>query len=333
MNYKPKNILVTGAAGFIGSNYVRIMLSRYSDIKIISYDKLTYAGSLDNLKDLNNEHNHIFIKGDICDEVLVYQTLKEYKIDTIVHFAAESHVDNSIANPKVFLETNVIGTFTLLDCAKRYWLDELGLEETSCRFHHISTDEVYGTLAKDEPAFTEIKAYEPNSPYSASKAGSDHIARAYHHTYKLPVTISNCSNNYGPYQHREKLIPVVINSCINYKPIPVYGDGSNIRDWLYVEDHCDAIQTIVEKGVVGEVYNIGGINEVDNLTLVKTICKLMDEYKPENAPHSNLITFVEDRKGHDWRYAIDNSKIQNELGWKPSQDFDKMFRQTIEFYL
>lgn len=332
MKYKPKNILVTGAAGFIGSNYVRMMLSRYNDIKIVSYDKLTYAGSLDNLKGLNNEHNHTFIKGDICDEVLVYQILKEHKIDTIVHFAAESHVDNSIANPKVFLETNVIGTFTLLDCAKRYWSDELGLDKTSCRFHHVSTDEVYGTLAKDDPAFTETKAYEPNSPYSASKAGSDHIVRAYYHTYKLPVTISNCSNNYGPYQHPEKLIPVVINSCINQNPIPVYGDGSNIRDWLYVEDHCDAIQTIVEKGVVGEVYNIGGINEVDNLTLVKTICKLMDEYKSENAPHSKLISFVEDRRGHDWRYAIDNSKIQNELGWKPSQNFNKMFRQTINFY-
>lgn len=331
--YKAKNILVTGAAGFIGSNYVRMMLSRYNDIKIVSYDKITYAGSLDNLKDLGNEHNHTFIKGDICDEALVYKTLKKHNIDTIVHFAAESHVDNSIANPKVFLETNVIGTFTLLNCAKRYWLDELGLDENGCRFHHVSTDEVYGTLAKDDPAFTETKAYEPNSPYSASKAGSDHIARAYYHTYKLPVTISNCSNNYGPYQHPEKLIPVVINSCINQKPIPVYGDGSNIRDWLYVVDHCDAIQTVVEKGIVGEVYNIGAINEVDNLTLINTICKLMDEYKPRNAPHNRLISFVEDRKGHDWRYAIDNGKIQSELGWKPSQDFERMFKETIEFYI
>ena len=333
MIYKAKNILVTGAAGFIGSNYVRMMLARFDDIKIVSYDKLTYAGSLDNLSDLDNQQNHIFVKGDICDEFLVAETLRKHNIDTIVHFAAESHVDNSIANPKVFLETNVIGTFTLLDCAKKYWLDEKGLDVTSCKFHNVSTDEVYGTLSKDDPAFTETKAYEPNSPYSASKAGSDHIVRAYFHTYKLPVTISNCSNNYGPYQHTEKLIPVVIKSCIEQKPIPVYGDGSNIRDWLYVENHCDAIQTVIEKGVLGEVYNVGGINEIDNLTLVNIICKLMDEYKPQNAPHNHLITYVEDRKGHDWRYAIDNSKIQNDLGWKPSQNFEKMFKQTIEFYL
>ena len=331
--YKAKNILVTGAAGFIGSNYVRMMLSRYNDVKIVSYDKLTYAGSMDNLVNLDNQQNHTFVTGDICDELLVADTLRKYNIDTIVHFAAESHVDNSIANPKVFLETNVIGTFNLLDCAKKYWLDELGLDETNCKFHHVSTDEVYGTLGKDDSPFTEDKAYEPNSPYSASKAGSDHIARAYFHTYKLPVTISNCSNNYGPYQHTEKLIPVVIKSCIEQKSIPVYGDGSNIRDWLYVENHCDAIQCVIEKGVLGEVYNIGGINEIDNLTLIHTICKLMDGYKPEYAPHKDLISFVEDRKGHDWRYAIDNSKIQNELGWKPSQDFERMFKQTIEFYL
>ena len=331
--YKAKNILVTGAAGFIGSNYVRMMLSRYDDVQIISYDKLTYAGNMANIANIDNQHNHRFVKGDICDEKLVADTLKKYNIDTIVHFAAESHVDNSIANPKIFLETNVIGTFNLLNCAKQYWLDELNFDETSCKFHHVSTDEVYGTLLKDDPAFTETKAYEPNSPYSASKAGSDHIVRAYFHTYKLPVTISNCSNNYGPYQHTEKLIPVVIKSCIEQKSIPVYGDGSNIRDWLYVENHCDAIQCIIEKGELGEVYNIGGINEVNNLDLVKTICKLMDEYKPDNAPHSDLITFVEDRKGHDWRYAIDNSKIQNDLGWKPSQDFEEMFKKTIEFYL
>ena len=333
MNYKPKNILVTGAAGFIGSNYLRMMLKKYNDVKIISYDKLTYAGSMDNLSKLSNEHNHTFVKGCICDEDQVSSTLREHKIDTIVHFAAESHVDNSITGPKVFLETNIMGTFNLLNCAKKYWLDDLGLDETNCKFHHVSTDEVYGTLSKTDPAFTEDKAYEPNSPYSASKAGSDHIVRAYHHTYKLPVTISNCSNNYGPYQHPEKLIPVVIKSCIELNAIPVYGDGSNIRDWLYVTDHCDAIQAVVEKGVIGEVYNVGGINEVDNLTLVHTICKLMDDYKPENSPHSQLIKFVEDRKGHDWRYAIDNSKIQNDLGWKPSQDFEKMFKQTIEFYL
>ena len=328
-----KNILVTGAAGFIGSNFVRMMLKKYPGLEVFSYDKLTYAGSLENLKNLKNEHNHAFIKGDICDELQVSEVLRRYNINTIVHFAAESHVDNSISGPKVFLETNVMGTFTLLNEAKKYWLDEKKLSSENCHFHHVSTDEVYGTLSKTDPAFIETKAYEPNSPYSASKAGSDHIARAYYHTYKLPVTTSNCSNNYGPYQHLEKLIPVVIKSCIEQKPIPVYGDGSNIRDWLYVEDHCDAIDCIIRKSKIGEVYNIGGKNEVDNLTLVKTICQLMDEYKPDQAPHEKLISFVEDRKGHDWRYAIDNSKIQNELGWQPSQDFKKMFKETIEFYL
>ncbi len=331
--YKAKNVLVTGAAGFIGSNFVRMLLSKNQCQKIISYDKLTYAGELKNLENLSNIESHIFIQGDICDEQQLAKVLREHNIDTIVHFAAESHVDNSIAGPKVFFETNVMGTFNLLQQAKLFWLDEKGFDETQCRFHHVSTDEVYGALTREEPAFSESKAYKPNSPYSASKAGSDHIVRCYYHTYKLPVTISNCSNNYGPYQHPEKLIPVVINSCIEQKAIPVYGDGSNIRDWLYVEDHCDAIDCILEKGKVGEVYNIGGKNEVDNLTLVKTICKLMDEYKPHNTPHEKLISFVKDRQGHDWRYAIDNSKIQNELGWKPSQDFEKMFKQTIEFYL
>ncbi len=331
--FQAKVVLVTGAAGFIGSNFVRMLLTSNKHQKIISYDKLTYAGNLKNLDGLPNAEKHLFIEGDICDETQVAKALRAHNVDTIVHFAAESHVDNSIADPKVFFETNVMGTFNLLEQAKKFWLDEKGLDETQCRFHHVSTDEVYGTLTKEAPAFTEGKAYKPNSPYSASKAGSDHIVRCYYHTYKLPVTISNCSNNYGSYQHPEKLIPVVINSCIEQQAIPVYGDGSNIRDWLYVADHCDAIQCILEKAQVGEVYNIGGKNEVDNLTLVKTICQLMDDYRPDNAPHQKLIKFVEDRKGHDWRYAIDNSKIQNELGWKPSQDFEKMFKQTIEFYL
>ncbi len=317
---------------------MRMMLEKYTDIKIVSFDKLTYAGSLDNLEDLSNSHNHTFVKGDICDEECVAETLRKYDIDTIAHFAAESHVDNSISGPKVFLETNIMGTFTLLDQAKKYWFDELGLDgkgeiELNCRFHHVSTDEVYGTLSMTDPAFSETKAYEPNSPYSASKAGSDHIVRAYHHTYKLPMTTSNCSNNYGPYQHPEKLIPVVIKNCMDQKEIPVYGDGSNIRDWLYVENHCDAIDCIIRTGKVGEVYNVGGKNEVDNITLVRTICELMDGSRPEHAPHEKLITFVEDRKGHDWRYAIDNSKIQNELSWRPSQDFTEMFRETIKFYL
>ena len=331
--YKVKIILVTGAAGFIGSNYVRLLLSRYSDVRVISFDRLTYAGSMKNLDNLPNESQHVFIQGDISDEKHIAKVLRDYKVDTIVHFAAESHVDNSILGPKVFFETNVMGTFNLLQQAKAYWLDEKRLDQNSCRFHHVSTDEVYGSLTKEDKPFEETKAYEPNSPYSASKAGSDHIVRCYYHTYGLPVTTSNCSNNYGPYQHKEKLIPVVINSCIDQKTIPVYGDGSNIRDWLYVEDHCDAIDCIVTKGKLGEVYNVGGKNEVDNITIVNTICKLMNEYMPHNAPHEKLIKYVEDRKGHDWRYAIDNSKIQNQLGWKPSKDFDKFFKQTIEFYI
>jgi dTDP-glucose 4,6-dehydratase len=331
--YIPRVIMVTGAAGFIGSNFVRMMLSKYDNIKIISFDKLTYAGSLSNLDDVMGNDNHIFIEGDVCCENTVRESLLGHKIDTIVHFAAESHVDNSIAGPKVFFETNVMGTLNLLSCAKKTWIDELSLNESSCRFHHVSTDEVYGSLSKTAPAFVETKSYEPNSPYSASKASSDHIVRSFFHTYNLPVTTSNCSNNYGPYQHQEKLIPVVIKSCMDNSSIPIYGDGSNIRDWLYVEDHCDAIDCVIAKGVIGEVYNVGGKNDVDNITLVKTICKLMDEYKPQDAPHSKLITFVEDRKGHDWRYSIDNSKIQSQLDWRPSQNFDGMLRKTIEFYL
>lgn len=331
--YKAKNILVTGAAGFIGSNFVRTMLSVYSDVSIFSYDKLTYAGCLKNLKNLPNEHNHTFIQGDICDETLVAETLRNYCIDTIVHFAAESHVDNSIASPNIFFQTNVMGTLNLVQQAKQYWLNEKKLNQAECRFHHVSTDEVYGTLQKADPAFTEMKTYEPNSPYSASKAGSDHVVRAYYHTYKLPVTISNCSNNYGPYQHLEKLIPVVIQGCLTQTSIPVYGNGSNIRDWLYVEDHCLAIDLILQKGRLGEVYNIGGKNEINNLTLVQKICELMDKYKPKDKQHKELILFVEDRKGHDWRYAIDNSKIQKELNWYPSQDFENLLKKTIEFYL
>lgn len=330
--FRPKNILVTGAAGFIGCNFVRYMLSRYPDIKIISFDKLTYAGNIENLSDVLHLPNHHFVKGDICDQALVLKTLREFEVDTIVHFAAESHVDNSIAGPEVFVTTNVLGTFHLLEAARRYWQAEKGWGEHKCRFHHISTDEVYGTLTKEESAFTEETKYAPNSPYSASKAGSDHLVRAYYHTYKLPVTTSNCSNNYGPYQHPEKLIPTVIRCCIEQKPIPVYGDGSNIRDWLYVEDHVAAIDLILRKGKVSEVYNIGGENEVDNLTLVKRICQLMDEVKPELAPHESLITFVEDRKGHDWRYAIDASKVKEELSWEPSQKFTDMLKQTLNFY-
>jgi dTDP-glucose 4,6-dehydratase len=331
--FHPKNILVTGAAGFIGSNFVRKILECYANINIISYDKLTYAGNIDNLKYLPRKFQHTFVEGDICDSEAIEKTLRKYKIDTIVHFAAESHVDNSISNPGIFVQTNILGTYNLLEQARLYWQDEQGWHNSQCRFHHISTDEVYGTLSQNAPAFTETKAYEPNSPYAASKASSDHLVRAYFHTYGLPITISNCSNNYGPYQHPEKLIPMVIKNCIKYRAIPVYGDGSNIRDWLYVNDHCDAIDCIIRKGQLGEVYNIGGNREISNLNLIKTICKLLDNYNPDYAPHTNLITFVEDRKGHDWRYAIDNTKIRNELAWQPSQNFEQKLKQTIDFYL
>ena len=333
MAFVPKNILVTGAAGFIGCNFVRLMLKQYPDIKIVSFDKLTYAGSLDNLHDVMDNPRHFFVKGDIGNRTDVAHTLKKHEIDTIVHFAAESHVDNSIAGPEVFFQTNVMGTLSLIDEARKYWQNEMGWDELNCRFHHVSTDEVFGTLAKDDPAFTEETPYAPNSPYSASKAASDHIVRSYFHTYKLPVTVSNCSNNYGPYQHNEKLIPVIIKACIEQKPIPIYGDGSNIRDWLYVDDHCCAIDKIIRNGLVGETYNIGGDNELSNLELAKTICQHIDKISPENKPHEKLITFVEDRKGHDWRYAIDNIKISKELSWKPMQDFKSFLYNEVDFSL
>ncbi|RNC79144.1 dTDP-glucose 4,6-dehydratase [Piscirickettsia salmonis] len=314
-----KQLLVTGGAGFIGCNFVRYMLKTYNHVNIINVDKLTYAGSLNNLKNLPDESRHIFVQGDICDRPFIDQLLREYDIDTVVNFAAESHVDNSIKNPKLFIETNINGTFTLLEAARQFWLEEKQWLKSDCRFHHVSTDEVYGTLSKGEPAFTEATAYAPNSPYSASKAGSDHLVRAYFHTYGLPMTISNCSNNYGPYQHREKLIPTVIHLCLAEKKIPIYGNGSNIRDWLYVEDHCSAIDKILHNGRLGEVYNIGANNEADNLTLVKQICQTLDKKQPRKNGNSyqELITFVIDRAGHDWRYAIDNRKIKNELNWQP----------------
>lgn len=332
-NFKPKKILVTGSAGFIGCNFVRYMLAKYGDINIISLDKLTYAGNKENLAGLPDESRHVFVKGDICDRSLVDKLLREHTIDTIVHFAAESHVDRSIEGPAAFIETNIVGTFTLLDAARKYWLDEKRFDQTQCRFHHVSTDEVYGELGPNDHPFSETTPYAPSSPYSASKASSDHLARAYLRTYKLPVTISNCSNNYGPYQHPEKLIPTVIRSCMQQKPIPVYGNGSNIRDWLYVEDHCSAIDTILVKGKVGETYNVGGNCEKDNLTLVKTLCATMNEKRPQFGQHEKLITFVEDRKGHDWRYAIDNSKITNTLDWRPQHGFAQGLLATVEYYL
>lgn len=359
-DFKPKKILVTGSAGFIGCNFVRYMLAKYSDINIISLDKLTYAGNKKNLANLSDAARHIFIQGDICDRNLVDKILREHEIDTIVHFAAESHVDRSIEGPSAFIETNIVGTFTLLDAARCYWLEEKGWGALSdcrtssackassdccgaaqdycgaaqhCRFHHISTDEVYGELEHNDPPFSETTPYAPSSPYSASKASSDHLARAYSRTYKMPITVSNCSNNYGPYQHAEKLIPTVIRSCVERKAIPVYGNGSNIRDWLYVEDHCAAIDAILHKGKVGETYNIGGNCEKDNLSLVKNICEIMDGKNLSQGFHEKLITFVEDRKGHDWRYAIDNTKIANTLNWRPKYSFEQGLLATVEYYL
>jgi dTDP-glucose 4,6-dehydratase len=328
-----KYVLVTGAAGFIGSHFVAELLAKDAAVKVYSYDKLTYAGCLSNLDSVQHNPRHHFIRGDVNDHIQVRTTLRTYEIDSIVHFAAESHVDNSIATPAVFFETNVMGTLNLLQAAKEYWLDEKGWSAEHCRFHHISTDEVYGSLMPTDPPFTETTPYSPNSPYAASKAGSDHVVRAYGKTYGLPITISNCSNNYGPHQHAEKLIPTVIRCCLQGQSIPVYGDGRNCRDWLYVGNHCQAIYAILQHGTVGEVYNIGGGYEVDNLSLIKTICQIMDEVYPQNAPHSGLIQFVADRKGHDFRYAIDNTKIHLALDWQPSTTILEGLKTTVDFYI
>jgi dTDP-glucose 4,6-dehydratase len=328
--YQPQKMLVTGAAGFIGCNFVRFILETYDDVTVISYDKLTYAGKKENLPPESDRH--IFVQGDICDQPLVASLLRQHNIDTIVHFAAESHVDRSISGPAVFVQTNVVGTFSLLEMARQYWLEEKKQGAAQCRFHHISTDEVYGQLSKDDPGFKETTPYDPRSPYSASKASSDHFVQAYAHTYGLPMTISNCSNNYGPYQCEEKLIPVVMRCCMNQEPIPVYGDGSNIRDWLYVSDHCAAVDQIIRDGVVGETYNIGGQCEKSNLTLTQEICRLFDEKYPKDQKHETLIRFVQDRAGHDWRYAIDNSKIKQTLGWQPASIFSQGLLETLRFY-
>ena len=333
MAYNPKNILVTGGAGFIGSNYIRYMLKNYSHIRIINLDKLTYAGSKANLIGLPDKSDYIFIQGDICDGALVAAILNQYAIDTIVHFAAESHVDRSIEGPGEFVQTNITGTFTLLEASREYWMASLGLDSNRCRFHHISTDEVFGSLAQHSPAFSETTAYAPNSPYSATKAGSDYLVRAWHKTYGLPVTLSHCSNNYGPYQHSEKFIPTVVNACLNQTEIPVYGDGSNIRDWLYMEDHCCAVDTVVRRGGIGETYNIGGLNEWSNIDICQLICDLMDKRVPANGPHRKLIQFVEDRPGHDWRYAIDTSKISKELGWSPQETFQSGIGKTLDWIM
>lgn len=326
---KFNHVLITGAAGFIGCNFVRYMLNKYKNIQIISYDKLTYAGSLDNLHDVLDNPNHIFIKGDICNEQLVAHTLRKYNINAIVHFAAESHVDNSIEKPQDFIQTNIHGTFTLLEQAKRYWLEEKQWGDIQCRFHHASTDEVYGSLGLDEEPFTETSPYQPNSPYAASKAASDHLVRAYFKTYGLPATISNCSNNYGPNQHSEKFIPTVIHSGLENKPIPVYGNGANIRDWLHVVDHCHALDLILQQGQAGESYNIGGGFEISNLELAKKIIQIIQQQNNDSRLNNNLINYVNDRKGHDFRYAINAHKIKKELGWEPKYAFNFYLNKRI----
>lgn len=330
-----KNVLVTGGAGFIGSNFVRYLLEAEPAVQIVNLDALTYAGSLENLADLPHASRHHFVHGDICDRALVDRLLHEHSIDTIVHFAAESHVDRSINDPGPFIQTNVVGTYTLLEAARRFWLVEgFGTGET-VRFHHVSTDEVYGMLSPSEPPFTEQTPYAPRSPYAASKAASDHLVRAYHTTYGLPVSITNCSNNYGPYQFPEKLIPLMIMNAVRGKPLPVYGDGQQIRDWLYVDDHCRAIHTVIVQGRPGETYNVGGDNQPPNLTVVKTLCEILDECLPAspNVPHEKLIQFVADRPGHDRRYDIDIHKIQAELGWSPQQSLTTGMLKTVEWYL
>jgi dTDP-glucose 4,6-dehydratase len=328
-----KTILVTGGAGFIGSCFVRRSLSG-GKTRVVNLDKLTYAGNLNSLGRFRDDPNHVFVQGDIADGVLVARLLRDYQVDAIVNFAAESHVDRSIDGPRAFLETNVIGTFEMLCAAREYWRDLPSDRQQGFRFLHVSTDEVYGSLGS-EGRFTEATPYAPNSPYSASKASSDHFVRAFHHTFGLPTLTTNCSNNYGPYQFPEKLIPLMILNALDGKPLPVYGDGGNVRDWLFVEDHCRAIESVLERGRVGEVYNIGGDAETTNLDVVHTICKMIDQLRPDlpHRPCSSLITFVKDRPGHDRRYAIDASRIQQELGWRPSVDFATGIEQTVRWYM
>ncbi|MDP3465870.1 MAG: dTDP-glucose 4,6-dehydratase [Sulfuricurvum sp.] len=332
-------ILVTGCAGFIGSNFVPYFLNKYPDMRLINLDLLTYAGDMANLSDAPQGDRHIFVQGDICNRPLVESLFAQYDIRGVIHFAAESHVDNSIKNPGVFVQTNVNGSFTLIDVAYKSWMEKPFVYKSGyegCRFHHISTDEVYGTLS-DDPSdlFTEETSYAPNSPYSASKAGSDMIVRSYHHTYGMNTIITNCSNNYGPKQHNEKLIPTVIRKALNGENIPVYGDGKNIRDWLYVLDHCKGIDLVYHTGRSGEVYNIGGRNERNNNQIVERICTLLDQMKPkaDGKSYNSLITYVEDRAGHDRRYAIDATKIETELGWKAEETFDTGIVKTAEWYL
>ncbi len=326
------HVLITGGAGFIGSNFIHRLIELRPDLLIINLDLLTYAGNKDNLKSVEDNSQYQFIHGDIADQPLVESILEKYQIDTVVNFAAESHVDRSICGPIQFLNTNVVGTGILLEAVRKFWSSK---NTTGFRFHHISTDEVFGSLNPGEPPFNEASQYSPNSPYSASKAASDHLVRAYHHTYGIPITISNCTNNYGPYQFPEKLIPLIIMNCLRGKSLPVYGDGQQIRDWLYVEDHCDAILQILEHGKVGETYLIGGENQPSNLEIIHQITGLLDELLPDSpySPHSSLIKFVQDRPGHDRRYAMEISRIQNELGWSPKHNLASGLRATVEWYL
>ena len=332
----PTVILVTGAAGFIGSNFVLEWL-RATGEPVVSLDALTYAGNLENLSSLEGDALHHFVRGDITDRALVDSLLAKHRPRAIVHFAAESHVDRSIHGPEAFLRTNIHGTFVLLESARHYWASlraDAPEAHAAFRFLHVSTDEVYGSLAADDPAFTETNPYQPNSPYSASKAASDHLVRAWHHTYGLPVLTTNCSNNYGPFQFPEKLIPLMITRALRGEPLPVYGDGKNVRDWLYVTDHCEAIRMVLERGRLGETYNIGGWNEKSNIEIVRTVCGLLDEMEPDPAgPRERLITFVTDRPGHDRRYAIDARKIADEIGWRPAETFETGIRRTVRWYL
>jgi dTDP-glucose 4,6-dehydratase len=328
------NLLVTGGAGFIGSNLVGHLLSA-TPHSVVNVDKLTYAGNMDSLDELSGNPRHVFVQADICDGARMRSLMGEHQPDAVLHLAAESHVDRSIDGPGEFVQTNVVGTFQLLQAARSYWDQLKGARKSDFRFIHVSTDEVFGALGTGDPAFNEKTAYDPHSPYSASKAASDHLARAWHHTYGLPVMITNCSNNYGPYQFPEKLIPVVVLKALRGEPIPVYGRGENVRDWLFVRDHADALACVLERGRVGETYTIGGNNERRNIDLVRDLCRLMDELNP--APkvkrHEDLITFVSDRPGHDFRYAIDSSKIRRELGWQPREKNDTGLRKTVQWYL
>ena len=327
-------IFVTGGAGFIGGNFVLDWLAQ-SDEPVINLDKLTYAGNLETLSSLQGNHNHIFVQGDISDKARVSQLLAQFQPRAIINFAAESHVDRSIHGPEDFIQTNIVGTFHLLESVRAYYNGLSAEKQAAFRFLHVSTDEVYGTLSPDAPAFTEQHAYEPNSPYSASKAASDHLVRAYHHTYGLPVLTTNCSNNYGPYHFPEKLIPLMIVNALAGKPLPVYGDGMQVRDWLYVTDHCSAIRRVLEAGQLGETYNVGGWNEKPNIEIVQTICRLLDQLRPraDGKSYAEQITYVTDRPGHDRRYAIDARKLERELGWRPAETFDTGIAKTVQWYL